>query len=251
MRQVRTRRWLTVPMAVLTVLAVSAFGGDGDKDKQKRDDGKVLLDDEFVDDSNGWGGESTPELEVGVNQETETFDYLVNQDLDFFVAYYPDILLPRVDKLGDVRIEADVSFTSPGVAGIECRAADPSGETGDLSSYRFVAYPDGHVTIFKVPADGAEAPQRLATTEGEPAVFTDPGEGFVNLGAECVGGKRGKPVRLTMSIDGDEVLKAKNADDPHPTGGMLLISAKSSAEIEEFGFQPYAVVWDNVKLVQL
>ncbi|MGH9050583.1 MAG: hypothetical protein ACRDY4_12705 [Acidimicrobiia bacterium] len=250
MRHLSARRWLTAPVAALTILTLGAFGGDGDtndKIKNKADDGKALIDDEFVDDDNGWGGESSPELEVVVNEETDTLDYLVHQDMDRFIEYFPDVLTPRIDKLRDVELEADVSFTPPGVAGLECRVADPSGESGDFSSYMFVAYPDGHVSISKMPAEGNE-PEPLATTDGEAPLFDDPGEGFLHVGAECIGGKGGKPVRLAMSIDGETVLTAKDADDPLPTGGVLLLGAKSSDAIEEIGFQPYAVVWDTFTL---
>jgi hypothetical protein len=255
MRHLTARRWLTVPVAALTVLALGAFGGDGDsklkdKDKQQADDGTVVLEEDFVDDSNGWGGESSPELEVVINAETDTLDYLVSQDLDHFVEYFPDALLSRTERLRDVELEADVSFSSPGTAGIECRVADPTGESGNFSSYMFVAYPDGHVSIMKMPAEGGE-PESLATTAGEPALFDDPGEGFITIGAECIGGKGGKPVRLALSIDGDQVLTAKDADDPLATGGILLLGAKSSSEIEATGFQPYAVVWDSVTLTEL
>jgi hypothetical protein len=255
MRHPTTPRWLVAPVAALTVVALCAFGGDEnrklkDKDKQQADDGTVVLEEEFLDDRNGWGGESSPELEVVVDEQADTFNYVVHQDLNHYIEYFPDALLPQTQKLRDVQLEAEVSFTSPGAAGVECRVADPTGESGDFSSYVFAAFPDGHVSIMKTPADGGE-PESLATTEGEPALFDDAGESFVAIGAECVGGKGGKPARLALSIDGEQVLTARDSDDPLATGGILLVGAKSSADIEAGGFQPYAVVWDRVTLTEL
>lgn len=252
-RSIRARRWLTLPVAALTVLSISAFGGDdkgGGKTKDR--DGKTLFTDDFVDDGNGWGGESTPEYEVTVNAESETFDMVVTEDPGHLLEWFPDSFLSRMEKLRDVRIDADVSFTSPGAAAIECRVADPSGESGEFSSYVFVAHPDGNVAIHKQLPDGQV--ERLAgTADSGGPVFDGPAtaEDFVTIGAQCQGGKGKKPVRLTMFADGEKVLSTKDADDPYRTGGFMLTGAKSSAAIEEEGFQPFAVVWDSVEVTEL
>ena len=255
MRHLKARRLLTIPVAAVAILALGAFGGDGDKEdkraKQQSDD-KVLIDEDFVDDRNSWGGESTPELEVRTDEETETFDWFVNQDIDFFVEYYPDVLLSKADKLRDVRVEADVSFVAPGAPGLTCRSVDPTGEAGNQETYIFIAHPTGHVVIQKRLADGTLEKLASSADTSSEAVFDGPGaaEGFINLRGECVGGKGGKPVTLTMSVDGEEVLEVKD-DQGYAQGGAHLFSAKSAPALEASGFAPFVITWDTFKLTEL
>jgi hypothetical protein len=245
-RNLRVRRWLTVPVAAVAMISLAGFDGDGDgKKKKKEKDSKseptVLIDEEFVDDRNGWGEATSDrpgvfevslvdtaggELRFGINQ------YPAGNSVDMF----PDALLPREGDLADVGVAADVRWDGPAIPSLLCRTTD------DFLAYGFGVRPDGTAVIFKRMSDGELVP--LARSDEDEPLFApeDTLVTAVHITGSCETTKRGA-VRLVMGVDGDRVLKTVDSDKPIPSTGLPALTVYQAEEAQTFSEQ--SVLWDN------
>lgn len=240
----RVRRWLTVPVAAVAMIALAGFGDDGDgkksKKKDKESEPKELIHDEFVDDSNGWGGGTSdpPGLwEVYINDEFEVLDFEIYQHPGGSPPeFFPDALLPRESKLADVGVSVNVAWDGPAVPTLLCRT-----NADDYLAYGFAVDADGAAVIFKRTAEGELEPL-VSTPKDEPLFAPEATyESGVHIGGLCETTKSGS-VRLVMWVDGDRVLKTVDRDKPIPSTGLPAITVYQA---EGGTFREEGISWDN------
>lgn len=225
-RNLRVRRWLTVPVAAVAMISLAGFGGDGDgtKDKKKdsEPDSKELIDDEFVDDRNGWGGGTSDPpgaWEVSIDEEFEVLAFDIYQHPGGSPPeFFPDELLPREGNLADVGVSVLVAWDGPAVPTLLCRT-----NADDYLAYGFAVRPDGTATIVKRTGDGELEP--LVSTPKDEALFPPEAayESGVHIGGFCET-RKGGAVTLVMHVDGERVLRTVDRDKPIPSAGLPALT---------------------------
>lgn len=282
----RTRP-ITAALAViaLTTLLVACGGGDDDEaatttqggaattapttSEPATTGGEVVLAETFDDDANGWAPEAfdtettTGEIADGLltfSVSDSPSAGLPEGQVALPTLLWPAVIEERADQLADVRVDTTASFTAGSQVGVSCRIVDPTGD--DFRSYDFALSSAGVLSIAEVDAEGTPttlARLPAASDEGdadeptlpdEPAFEYDPNATY-ELGAECVGGRDGEPVELTLFLDGEEVLRAEDTDDPIPSGIASVNYGESNLLTQVNGFTPFGVSFDEWTLTDL
>jgi len=274
---------LAALLLALVLVAVSCGGDDGggssgeedssavSSEEQEAEEGQVVVDEDFDDDENLW---SPDELDIDGEQDLGIEDgALVTEWQSDVVATLPEgqslvpnLVWPSVidglaEDLTDVRVEAEVSFGSPGVAGLSCRIADVAPDATDFRAYWFQLGATGQINLAETDEagtfDALEIIPELDEDERdevdelplEGAVFDFEDGQTYELALSCVDGEDG--VELTGAIDGEEVISAVDDEDPIESGAAALVSSQSSLATAVDGFEEFEVRYDSYTLTNL
>jgi hypothetical protein len=225
-----------------TALAIVVCGGGvaAANAPEKKAKAKVVLADDFSDDSNGWGTNALPgKFDVGVDEGTFTFNLLADTAPP---VQWPDKLTPVSKSLVNQRVDVDADWEGGAVPAPACRV-NPDTAVADYSLYFFgVRDTDGAGLIVKINEDGSQ--QKLIESTKPVA---DTSAKHVRLGGDCVNKKGG--VALTLRVDGKPALKTVDKDNPITRPGTLGLTAygdgKNAAPF------PVKVAFDNFKAYRL
>jgi hypothetical protein len=240
------------------------------QEEAEEPEGQVLVEDEFEDDENLWEpdsldieGEQDLSIDDGtltVEVEADGYEGLEDDQLVIPNQLWPTVLDGVAEDLQDVRVEAEVSFETPGSTGLACRIADPSPDATDLGAYFFQVASSGVVNIARLDAEGANL-DALETVpeleEGadidelpvEDAAFEFEDGEPVELALTCVDGDDG--VELTGFIDGEEVVSATDDDDPIESGQVGVTAGQSGIATDVEGFEPYEISVESATITNL
>jgi len=217
----RTRSCAAVAGALLAVSC-----GGGGRDQPPPEQPEILLEDDFSDVSTGWLGEGEDRF------EGENVDILIGPDVLQILVKAPEgrggpdttgVLGGSLEDLGDVSVEVDATverLREGGFYALMCRLQDFD------NFYGFAVVEGGSVSIFRIE-DGVTEELAVASDVVVDETTTH------RVRADCVG------ERLTMFLDGNEVLSAQDAALPSGAVGMM---AETRAQ------QGYAVGFDNFVL---
>ncbi len=207
---------------------------------EKKAKPKLILEDDFVDDSNGWGG-FTPDDNYSVIVADGQL-VLRNEINQHPPSSFADSLLPLNDSLGSQRVEVDASLDEGGViAGATC-LFNADLEAPDYSEYTFGVWPDtGIGRIWKRDPNGEQA--RLFITK-KPVL--EPGTTQFRIGGDCIQRADGS-VKLILRVNGKAVLSGVDTEDPITRAGLPAVTIFGMAE-DSF---PVQVSYDNFKAFEL
>lgn len=259
----------TTTAAVATTAAPSKGGpastteAEEPEEEPASDEGEVVLEETFDDDSNEWAPEafddefSTGEISDGFLSFSQSASYA--ETLEEGQAAVPPLFWPsaiddRAEDLTSVRVEVTATFTRGGTAGLVC-GIDPTNE--DPRFYAFTLSSAGIVAIQKYDADGTYGSlvQEPEVESGATELPDEPGpvdfdeDAIYELAAECT--TDGDGTTLRFEVDGSEVLYEVDSDDPIPAriGGLQYSESSLLTRVE--GFTPFGVVFDDWRLVDL
>ncbi len=269
---------LAAALLVAALLAGGCGGDDGGGDvdnaapaadeptateSEETADGEVVFEEDFDDDSADWGPElqddefQTGEISDGVMRFSGTesyFETLEAGQQSALAFTYPGAIEDQV--LAAARVEATVTFTRGGVAGLAC-GIDPTGESP--ANYYFSASSAGSFLIQKYnrnnTMDGlVRLPHFDADTPAEEVLAAEPAfehqdNSVHEIAAECRA--NGDTTELTMFFDGEEVLSFEDSDDPIPSGIVAVAYGESALQTEVNGFTPFDVTFDDFVLTDL
>jgi hypothetical protein len=276
-------RWSTALLVALTLLAAACGGDDGggssDGDDETstaaaappEDEGQVLIEEDFDDDDNLWRpddldieGEQDLSIDDGAlvtEWTTDAFADLPDDQTVIPNQLWPTVLDGVIDDLADTRVEAEVSFEAPGVAGLACRIAEVSVDAGDLRAYFFQVSSTGQVNLAESDEEGTVDALEVIPeldederdevdelpVEGAPFELDD--DESYELGLTCVDGEDG--VELSGTIDGEEVISATDDEDPIDDGTAGLLSGQSRLATEVDGFDAFEVAYESATITNL
>jgi hypothetical protein len=271
-------------LLALTLVAAGCGGDDGgsseedtgdesseEADGEDEPEGQVIVDDDFDDDDNVWAPDELDldgEQDLGIEDGSLVTEWQSDAiaDLEEDQSLTPNQLWPGVtdelvDDLVDVRVEAEVSFGTPGTAGLACRIADVADDADDFRAYFFQLASTGQINLAEADEEGtldalAVQPE-LSDEEREevdelpledtPFPFED-GETY-ELSLTCVDGDDG--VELTAAIDGEEVLRATDDEDPIDSGAAGILAGQSRLATEVDGFDEYEIAYESFTLTNV
>lgn len=274
------KRWTLVALLMALLLVAAACGGGDDggssssgdddesteetEDAPEEPEGQVLVEDSFDDDTNQWGPQSDDTTDAAIEDGALTFESTgdVFETVPEGLAPSPIILWPSaydgvVPELSDTHLEATVSFTEGGVAGLACRIADVSPDSTDYRAYWSIVSSTGGVGIVQSFEDGnfesiAQNPE--SDPDAEPALPEDPAYDFedgatYDIGFDCIDTDDG--VELTATIDGEEIVSTVDDEDPIETGTFGVAPNASPLLHELNGYEPFRVSYDDFTAVNL
>lgn len=220
-----TGRRATRCLAVIAVVLVAAACRDGTAPptptSAASDTPATLFSDAFDDDRNQWHAVA-PTADVAIIEGG--YSWIIPPGDQVAVAV-PEALRERTDELERVHVAVQVRVnTGAGRVGIACRASgDPAAGELYVLSTRL-----SEVTAHRITRLAAGERVELAQTQPEPRDLPDIGTSHV-LEADCVVAPGG--VRLAFSVDGREVLRARDPQ-PLPPGVVGLWAASAPADVE-------------------
>ena len=186
---------------------------------------KLVLQDDFSDEGSGWANTQVADHNAkGIALYDGSGGYQMTPVDD---ATYGVMRAPRQAKSADVRVEANLFLytgVGQGTGGVVCRHAD------NQNFYAFMVSGGHGYAILKVQGGQAST---LASGRFE---GTMPNIADVRIGAHCAGSS------LKLTIDGDVVAEAEDADLATGAAGLIVMGEKTAGT---------SAVFDNFELAEV
>jgi hypothetical protein len=215
----------------------------------------LVIEESFDDDTHGWTPSAITDeygaAEIADGQLVYTGIATTQDASGGFLGpalLWPTGLEPQATQLSAVRVGALVAVTRGGSAGVVC-GVDPT--DADLRYYAFVVSSAGVVGIQKTGRDGSiETLARAPEGDGLPADPVVPTDGTaVEVEGVCV--PRPDGTELTMVVDGVELLRVTDVDDPVVVGLPGVLFGESTVITRAEGFVPHGIAVDDFRVHDL